>query len=160
MSTDGGYTFDTVLLENTANDGEAIMSNITSYQTRFKVKGSGSIFFDISNINTALIYSSGVEGCTDLEACFDGKLQLMINSVDTLIQDLTAVATSHAQGDINNNGVIDVGDVLAVLGDFGCTSSCESDVNGDGVVTVADILLLLSSFGPSLSLTTNSIHGS
>ncbi len=150
MSTDGGYTFDTVLLENTANNGEAIVTlpNITSYQTRFKVKGSGSIFFDISNINTALIYSSGVEGCTDLEACnFDEEATTDDGSCEYADPGFDCDGNVTCPEDVNNNGVIDVGDVLAVLGDFGCTSSCESDVNGDGVVTVVDILLLLSSFG-------------
>jgi hypothetical protein len=49
--------------------------------------------------------------------------------------------------DVNGNGVVDVGDVLLVLSEFGCVSQCEQDVNGDGFITVADILFLLSSFG-------------
>jgi hypothetical protein len=50
-------------------------------------------------------------------------------------------------GDLNGNGAIDVGDVLAVLAEFGCVADCGSDVTGDGVVTVSDILALLSDFG-------------
>ena len=49
--------------------------------------------------------------------------------------------------DVNNNGVIDVGDVLMVLADFSCPANCENDITGDGMISVADILLLLSSFG-------------
>ena len=71
MSTDGGYNFDTVLLESTPNDGSATVElpNITDSQVRFKVKAVGSIWFDISNSNSSIIFQAGVDGCTDEEAC-------------------------------------------------------------------------------------------
>ena len=50
--------------------------------------------------------------------------------------------------DINNNGTVEVADLLILLGDFGCTENCTAaDINGDGAVTVADILLFLALFG-------------
>ena len=49
--------------------------------------------------------------------------------------------------DLNGDQLITVGDVLAVLADFGCLTDCEADVNGDGLVTVADILAMLGGFG-------------
>ena len=49
----------------------------------------------------------------------------------------------------NANGAIDVGDVLTVLSEFGCTSGCTADLTGDGFVAVDDILLVLSVFGVS-----------
>ena len=51
--------------------------------------------------------------------------------------------------DLNANGAIDVGDVLTVLSEFGCTSGCTADLTGDGFVAVDDILLVLSVFGVS-----------
>ena len=38
-------------------------------------------------------------------------------------------------------------DVLAVLAEFGCTESCNADVNADGSVNVGDVLALLAAFG-------------
>ena len=49
--------------------------------------------------------------------------------------------------DVNSNGGIDAGDILALLASFGCTTCGPSDVNGDGAVSVEDVLLVLSSFG-------------
>ena len=150
MSTDGGYTFDTVLLDSTPNDGEAtvVIPNITSYQTRFKVKAMGSIWFDITNINTAIIYNAGVDGCMDEEACnYDPEATNDDGSCEYPEPGFDCDGNDTCPADVNNNGVIDVGDVLLVLADFSCPSNCEYDVNGDDMITVADILLLLSSFG-------------
>lgn len=114
MSTNGGYDFDTVLLESTPNSGSAVITlpNISSNLVRFKVKAIGNIFFDITNVSSTIVYN-------EEPAC---------------------------PGDINGNGVIEVGDVLLVLSEFGCTSLCEADVDGDGQVTVSDLLALLSIF--------------
>ena len=51
--------------------------------------------------------------------------------------------------DVNNNGAIEVSDVLDVLSEFGCASGCSPnfDLDGDDSITVADILLVLSAFG-------------
>jgi hypothetical protein len=138
LSVDGGYTFPTLLEGITLNDGSQIVTipNVSTNSARFKVKGLGTIFFDISNYNTSISYSAGIDGCMDSAACnynsdatnYDGSCEFMPE-------------------DVNGNGVVDVGDVLLVLSEFGCVSQCEQDVNGDGFITVADILFLLSSFG-------------
>ena len=49
--------------------------------------------------------------------------------------------------DLNQNGAIDVADVLLVLSEFGCESGCTADLTGDGFVAVDDVLLVLSAFG-------------
>jgi hypothetical protein len=50
--------------------------------------------------------------------------------------------------DLNNNGMVEVSDVLLLLSDFGCNTECSvADINGDGSVSVADVLLLLAAFG-------------
>jgi hypothetical protein len=43
--------------------------------------------------------------------------------------------------------MIEVSDVLLLLGDFGCTDNCTADVDGDGSVGVSDVLLLLAAYG-------------
>ena len=50
--------------------------------------------------------------------------------------------------DVNDNGIVDVGDILLILSDFGCMSNCgNADANDDGAVNVGDVLLVLSMFG-------------
>ena len=49
--------------------------------------------------------------------------------------------------DLDGDGIVAVGDVLALLGEFGCLSGCENDITGDGQVTAADMLALLAEFG-------------
>ena len=53
--------------------------------------------------------------------------------------------------DINDDGVISVGDILAMLSAFG-SDDAAADINDDGTVSVTDILGALSSFGDECSL--------
>jgi hypothetical protein len=150
ISTDGGYNFDTIILSSTPNDGSETVTipNITSYQTRFRVKAVGSIWFDISNLNTAILFQAGVDGCTDIEACnYDPEATNDDDSCEYPEQWFDCEGNDLCPADVNDNGVIDVGDVLLVLSDFSCPENCENDITGDDMISVADILNLLSSFG-------------
>ena len=40
-----------------------------------------------------------------------------------------------------------VGDVLMVLGEFGCANNCTADLDANGTVGVNDVLAVLSAFG-------------
>ena len=51
--------------------------------------------------------------------------------------------------DVNGDGAVTVGDILSILGSFGCSADCNNDVDGDGAVTVGDLLSALSVFGQS-----------
>lgn len=51
-------------------------------------------------------------------------------------------------GDLNGDDVIDVSDLLILLGDWGSCPGCPADINGDNVVDVSDLLILLSVWGP------------
>ena len=56
LSTDGGQTFSTVLLNNTPNDGsqEVILPNVNTCNARIRVECSDNIFFDINNADIAI----------------------------------------------------------------------------------------------------------
>jgi len=53
LSTDGGYTWPTVLLAGTPNDGSQAVTlpSISTSTARVRVEAVGNIFFDLSNVN-------------------------------------------------------------------------------------------------------------
>lgn len=57
------------------------------------------------------------------------------------------VITPCREGDVNCDGCVDDGDLLAVLFAFGQTCNCPEDLNNDGTVDDADLLLVLFHFG-------------
>jgi hypothetical protein len=62
LSTDGGLTYDTVLLDSTPNDGSATITvpNIATTTTaRIKVEAIGNIFCDINNADITINHSAG-----------------------------------------------------------------------------------------------------
>ncbi len=52
-------------------------------------------------------------------------------------------------GDFNSDGQINVGDLLILLGEVGCSNACTVDLNGDGVTNSADALVFFGLFGTS-----------
>jgi hypothetical protein len=49
--------------------------------------------------------------------------------------------------DLTGDGAVGVGDVLMVLGEFGCATNCTADLDANGTVGVNDVLAVLSAFG-------------
>ena len=58
-----GYTFPTLLVAGTPNDGSAtvLLPNVSTGQARIKVKGSNHVFFDISNNNFGIIPGADID---------------------------------------------------------------------------------------------------
>lgn len=83
---------------------------------------------------------------------FDNSQAVMSGCMDPMALNFNADAVIPLDvceflGDINGDGVIDVEDLLDLLGAFGCTDCPEVDLNGDGVVSVQDVLILLQAWG-------------
>ncbi|MDG1261076.1 MAG: M12 family metallo-peptidase [Flavobacteriales bacterium] len=50
-------------------------------------------------------------------------------------------------GDFNLDGMVNIADLLLLLGEYGCLENCAADMNGDGVVNTSDSLLFFGVFG-------------
>jgi hypothetical protein len=49
--------------------------------------------------------------------------------------------------DVTGDGVVDVSDILEVIGNWGSCEGCNADVNGDGTVGVNDLLAIVGAWG-------------
>ena len=55
----------------------------------------------------------------------------------------------ECEGDVNDDGMVDVMDILDVLGQWGeCGDPCTGDLDGNGLVDVQDLLVVISNLGP------------
>lgn len=79
LSTDGGYTYPTLLASRVPNDGSETITvpNNLGSSNRYMVKANGNIFFDISNVNSTIptggstfsVAFNGVAGEQNKSAC-------------------------------------------------------------------------------------------
>ena len=123
-------------------DGGATWSNL---ETVGPVEQSSGGWFnpsfvldDVPNGNIRLRFSVGDLGPGSVvEAAIDG---LSITKVDC--DDLDTCPADCA----NDDGVVNVEDILELLSQFGQSGSCDAD--GSGTIDVSDILELIASYGP------------
>lgn len=69
------------------------------------------------------------------------------NNFETLEACQAACGKEPCPADIDGDGAVAVGDLLALLAAWGDTGG-PADINGDGQVDIADLLGLLGSWGP------------
>jgi hypothetical protein len=70
-------------------------------------------------------------------------------SVDMGVYEFAGGAPS-CPGDVTNDGLVSVEDLIAVILDWGCTAPpgpCGGDANGDGVVDVQDMVSVVLAWG-------------
>jgi hypothetical protein len=79
-----------------------------------------------------------VYGCTDPGA----------SNYDPLATCDNGSCVTSCVGDFDNNGVVNTGDLLLFMAQFGCNSSCGVfDLDGNTVVNTGDLLLFMAIFG-------------
>lgn len=101
--------------------------NLVAKTPDFEVEIATGLTFEASQAVTS--------GCMDEAA-------LNFNSTAVIPTDVCQYL-----GDLNGDGIVDITDLLALLGAFGCTECADTDLNGDGVVSVQDVLILLQVWG-------------
>lgn len=106
----------------------------------------GELVFATDN-TTAL---DGIQGIYSFTLSPDGSLSPNGNIVDTQGIGPRGIAVwnpASCPADLNKDSVVDVLDLLQVLGVWGSCDGCPEDLNEDGLVNVLDLLDLLSAWG-------------
>lgn len=71
--------------------------------------------------------------------------------IDNVKVTITGLACSDPKpvcpSDLNGDNVVDVSDLLLLLGSWGSCSGCTADLNSDGFVDVSDLLILFANWG-------------
>lgn len=81
---------------------------------------------------------------TLLESCPDTDLSSLAKPTAPPEGGSSQCGDLHRAADINNDNIINVLDIVQLLGAWGPCSGCVEDFNGDGVVNVNDLRIILS----------------
>lgn len=114
LSSDGGLTYPIVLATGVANDGSQAVTvpNLDATQARVKVRGSGNVFFDISNANFTINANSAAPGVTIVESggttrVGEGTIQdsytIALNTAPA--GTVTVQLAADSQTEISTNGI-------------------------------------------------------
>jgi subtilisin-like proprotein convertase family protein len=132
LSTDGGYTYPDTIATNVPNTGsyEITVPNKPSTKARIKVKGSGNIFFDISNADFTIylppvpLFVIGTN-VTSSSICKDNKDSLSVNLSFTSVagyKELIKIATKNiptgAKVTLSADTLTPTGNIKVVLYDL------------------------------------------
>ena len=80
---------------------------------------------------------------TDTVTTYRTNDPTIVGSTQTVLNEYTVPS---CDGDIDENGTVDVADILILIADWG-SGTGPSDLNSDGTVDVADILILIAAWG-------------
>ncbi|HMJ48421.1 MAG TPA: T9SS type A sorting domain-containing protein, partial [Ferruginibacter sp.] len=108
MSTDGGYTYPSIILSNTPNDGTQSITvpNIpTTTTVRFMIKAVGNIYFDISDVDFTITQPIPI-GLLSFTV-ISGKEQLQLNWVTT--QEINNKGFEILRSEGNTNNFVQIG---------------------------------------------------
>ena len=86
------------------------------------------------------VEADGVIGFSGVIFADENANAIKVDASDTINTEDLCIA------DINNDGFVDVSDLLAVVGDWGQVG-VSSDINGDGIVNVPDLLAVIDAWG-------------
>jgi predicted outer membrane repeat protein len=132
-----------VFTDNTANYGGGIrckefsnptLENCTLMNNTAKYDGGG--MYNTSDSIPALVYTL---------VCANNPNQIVGPWTDG--GGNTIVDECPECPDINGDDIVDVSDLLIVIGYWGSTDS-PADINDDGIVDVSDMLIVISNWGP------------
>ena len=83
----------------------------------------------------------------------------IVSLVAALITTPVVAQDCSCTADANGDNLVDVVDLLQVLGDWGCMDCPQSDLDGSGVVEITDLLLVLGDWGCGVGMEMSSFEG-
>lgn len=147
------------LFSSTAEvDGCTIESNTADEEGGgIHVRFSDPIISSTSVIgNIATITGGGINFFDSPDAWLSNSVLCgnMPNAVEGIYSDGGGNSISNSctvcEGDVNGDDVVNVTDLLAVVGNWGPCEGCNVDINNDGFVNVTDLLIVVGNWGPCL----------
>jgi outer membrane protein assembly factor BamB len=70
-------------------------------------------------------------------------------TTESFLYAIDLVPPPAIPGDANGDGIVNFGDVLAVIAAWGpCAGACPEDLNADGTVSFADVLVIIANWSP------------
>jgi hypothetical protein len=153
------YSFDLVLPEGVSVVSDELSTRHTDHSKTFVDEGYNTYSFAItSGSSTPLTGNDGairsVKLHVDKDATPGGFTADIVNAhytqpngtvvpLDNTITLFTIL--DHLPGDVNEDGKVNVGDIMAVINLMGSLTNAEkADVNGDGKVNVGDIMAIIN----------------
>ena len=117
------------------------------------LQNDGSLTFasiDVAEGEDVVLVDSGDisgSGVAELVTIGDGN-SFMRSGTSPIVSLRELESSADCIGDADANGVVDVEDLLVVLGEFNtCTTSCNGDFDDDGDVDISDLLEVIGNWG-------------
>lgn len=104
---------------------------------------AGNVFCDSNVDNVEQLYITNLQ---------PGNYTLQVSRGDAIVGNWDAAVAwlfpnPSLIGDLNDDGVINIDDLLLVINFWGTCSGCSADANGDGLVNIDDLLLVINGWG-------------
>jgi hypothetical protein len=144
LSTDGGYTFPTVLVAGTPNDGSELVTlpDLPTTLARVKVEAAANVFFDISNVNFTITPAPTGACCAPAGTCTSTTQAACMSpgawqgagtscTPNPCVQSFTIAASA------DSNGSITPGDTVTVVSG----ASLSFTITPDSSYHIADVLV-------------------
>jgi len=131
------------------NCNDQIDENINTYYTDSDNDGYGDPDSPVQACNLSAGLAANNLDCDDtrddVNPVASGTMEGIDNDCDGEITGDEILPQCPA--DLDNNGMVNIQDLTALLADIGCTFNCSGDMDGNGATTTTDVSVFLSYFG-------------